>query len=565
MAEPERSQSDFPISSTSPAAASGQSALHAHVSRSSHLPTGVPGRLWSPFLAALGAVFGFLIGSGIFGEIFGGEERNLLELSLIAVLTGAAAYWFFDPIMELARSRGEHPHELPKDRRLVTSLVVVATVLIIAILHHSLAEAIKGEGPAAVIVTFLVYGGTAFLTTLLWIRGVQRFPRRAATWGSYVGGLAGAVIGPLICLALLERHVIPGPSAGETAGLHYAGIMARGIGVGAFLFLLPGLLGGLAIEKGWGSNRKSPTRGIFFTLAVLSVGLILLTLFVTRAFPAWGNLPWLFALQLIFLNVGWGLGPFLHHESCDHLFGGALAAGAVETVLPDMRGGTVVVPIDRGRPFPMPGPGESGVAGHPVSPQVLLLKPTGSRLWALVVLVLALAVGGWAYTTGILRTDPEIVGEIEARFQLDSGLHGKFLRAQSTDHNVTLSGSVDNGLEHTAALQQASSVRGVRQLIDQVQVAPPAPAKTVQQQVPVVAPPPVVIRPSINISRPTAVQKMRVNNVQTAPNAQRTQKPGTPPQPSQATPAKKQGFFSHIFGRNKNKNQNNQNSNTQTH
>lgn len=32
---------------------------------------------------------------------------------------------------------------------------------------------------------------------------------------------------------------------------------------------------------------------------------------------------------------------------------------------------------------------------------------------------------GWAYVSGMVRTDPEIVSEIEGRFQMDSGLHGK--------------------------------------------------------------------------------------------------------------------------------------------
>ena len=104
-----------------------------------------------------------------------------------------------------------------------------------------------------------------------------------------------------------------------------------------------------------------------------------------------------------------------------------------------------------------------------------MLQPTGSRGWSLVILLLALAAGGVAYATGMARTDPEIVSEIEGKFQLDSGLHGKTITVQSADRVVTLAGTVDNGIQHTAAVQEASGVRGVKQLIDQVQVQPPAP------------------------------------------------------------------------------------------
>jgi len=190
--------------------------------------------------------------------------------------------------------------------------------------------------------------------------------------------------------------------------------------------------------------------------------------------PDYGRVTWLLSLQMMSLSFGWGLGLFLQRESCDRHFGGWAPETGTPAEHPPASGG-VVVPIDSHRAPQSDASTAEQTPSQPVSPQVLLLRPTGSRLWALVVLVVALGIGAWAYTTGMIRTDPEIVAEIEGKFEQDSGLHGKALTAQSLQHVVTIAGTVDTDIQHTAATQQASSVRGVRQLIDQVQLTPPPP------------------------------------------------------------------------------------------
>src|SRR5579863_262064 len=92
--------------------------------------SGTSWKLKVPLLATLGATFGFLIGSGLYGEIHPkpGEEQNLREFLTIAVIIGTAAYCFFDPIMELVHSwLGAPIPEFPKERRVVASLAVVVT------------------------------------------------------------------------------------------------------------------------------------------------------------------------------------------------------------------------------------------------------------------------------------------------------------------------------------------------------------------------------------------------------------------------------------------------------
>jgi hypothetical protein len=268
---------------------------------------------------------------------------------------------------------------------------------------------------------------------------------------------------------------------------HYAGFFLGGVGIWSILWLIPGLVGGLAIQKKW--DKHSPTRGVLAAMAALSVVMAVAALVVSRSFPQYGNQAWLLALQFIPLNIGWGLGPFLQRETCDPAFRGfAPGMAALQSPHGQILPAGTVIPIDSLRGATVPSQTESGPTDYKqIPPHILLLQPTGSRGWSLVILLLALAAGGWAYVTGMVRTDPEIVSEIESKIQLDSGLHGKAITVQSADRIVTLAGTVDNGIQHTAAVQQASGVRGVKQLIDQVQVLPPPPPP-VAKTAPAIAP-----------------------------------------------------------------------------
>jgi hypothetical protein len=507
-----------------------------------------------PLLATLGAVLGYFIGTGLYGEIQ--HPGNLL---FIALVTGTATYWFFDPLMEMLYGwMGVPPRKIPENRRVFTTLAIVVAVLLIAGLHHSLGKALEdpGEGISGFFYMLVVGFLTVGLTTLHWIKGAGALPPRVAAHGAKTGGLAGAGFGVLGLIGLALQHKLSVPANSTQAG-YYAALGLFGVGIPSIMWLIPGLVGGLAIEKNW--DRKSPTRGVLAALAALSAVLAIAALSISHWAPQYSTTAWLLALQFIPLNIGWGLGPFLQRESCDPAFRGYASVMPALDKIPQgqvLPAGTVI-PIDslRGTTVPsqtVPSPTEPGPDYKQIPPHILLLQPTGSRGWSLVILLLALAAGGFAYASGMARTDPEIVSEIEGKFQQDSGLHGKPLTVQSADRVVTLAGTVDNGIQHTAAVQQASSVRGVKQLIDQVQVLPPPPPAP--KAVPAKAPPApqktTTINASFNFFKGANHGGLSVSNQRSS-----TMKTGTPKMaasktaglktgsPKAASPQKSGGFF----------------------
>jgi len=92
-------------------------------------------------------------------------------------------------------------------------------------------------------------------------------------------------------------------------------------------------------------------------------------------------------------------------------------------------------------------------------------------LSAVVVLViLAVAVG-----CSKAPTDAQIASDIQNKLNTDSGLQGKQLIVQVDKGSVTLSGEVDNNAQRDAAARYASSEPGVKQIVNNLQVAPAAP------------------------------------------------------------------------------------------
>jgi len=460
-----------------------------------------------PLYAGLGATFGFITGTGLYGEI----RDEIGEFVLITLIVGAAAYLFFDPIMELLLHwLGSTPEEEeePKDRKAFATLAIVGVTILLSALHHSLGKELEHEGGwYNAVYALLFFGGAAAVISHFWTRGAARTPSRARSFGAIAGAIAGFAIGCAGLYFMISSNRAPARLPGQSDGLYYGALALGAIGSQTLLWLIPGFLVGLAIDKKW---KSPPTRAILLTLAAVSVGVLLLFGVASHSFPT----LWLLTIQFVFLNLGWGIGPFLQHRVCDPHLDPSCAhalkpAHKESSLVLDHKGGQVV-------PFPYPPQGDPAHHGQyddpqrldprPFQPAVVLLRPQGSRLWALVVLVAALGAGIWAYVTGVLRTDPEIIAEIESRFQQDSGLHQKLLTAASNDHVVTLIGSVDNGIQHTAAVQEASSVRGVKQLVDELQVVPPASAPVKTNTVtntntvlvpvgpgPVMAPPPAVV------------------------------------------------------------------------
>lgn len=78
--------------------------------------------------------------------------------------------------------------------------------------------------------------------------------------------------------------------------------------------------------------------------------------------------------------------------------------------------------------------------------------------------------------------DTQIATDIQSKINADSGLQGKQLAVQAANGSVTLSGAVDNDAQRDAAARYASSEPGVKQVVNNLQIAPstPAPAETAQ-------------------------------------------------------------------------------------
>jgi hypothetical protein len=93
------------------------------------------------------------------------------------------------------------------------------------------------------------------------------------------------------------------------------------------------------------------------------------------------------------------------------------------------------------------------------------------------VLILALAAG--VGCSGA-PNDAQMASAIQAKLNADSGLQGKQLGVQAANGTVTLSGTVDNDAQREAAARYAASEAGVKQVVNNLQVAPPAPIQTAQ-------------------------------------------------------------------------------------
>jgi len=135
--------------------------------------------------------------------------------------------------------------------------------------------------------------------------------------------------------------------------------------------------------------------------------------------------------------------------------------------------------------------------------------------------------------------DAELTSDIQSRIASDSGLAGKQLGVKSESGTVTLTGTVDNDTQREAAARYASSEPGVKQVINNLQVAAPPPAEAAQA-----TPPPVEEKPSPAPAPKPRHREPRVRNLpsnndtssapvaaMTPPPAPVASVPSTPPPP----------------------------------
>src|SRR5690349_6528852 len=80
--------------------------------------------------------------------------------------------------------------------------------------------------------------------------------------------------------------------------------------------------------------------------------------------------------------------------------------------------------------------------------------------------------------------DAQVTSDIQSKLASDSGLQNKQLTVQSDKGTVTLSGTVDNDAQREAAAKYAASEAGVKQVINNLQVAPTSAAAVPQDAAP---------------------------------------------------------------------------------
>lgn len=80
--------------------------------------------------------------------------------------------------------------------------------------------------------------------------------------------------------------------------------------------------------------------------------------------------------------------------------------------------------------------------------------------------------------------DAQLASDIQTKLATDSGLAGKQLGVKAESGTVTLTGTVDNDGQREAAARYASVEPGVKQVINNLQVATPPPVDTAQSALP---------------------------------------------------------------------------------
>ena len=164
------------------------------------------------------------------------------------------------------------------------------------------------------------------------------------------------------------------------------------------------------------------------------------------------------------------------------------------------------------------------------------MKPRmGIYVWT-VLLVGVLAFGA---SCSKVAGDSEVTSEVQSRLNADSGLQGKQLSVQTSGGVVTLSGTVDNDAERTAASRYASSVPGVKQVVNNLQVGPAtAMADRADQmdQTPPSEPERAPSKPRPSVARQRPVPRSRAM-ADAAPESAMAPMQNSNPEPAQPAPA----------------------------
>jgi hypothetical protein len=168
------------------------------------------------------------------------------------------------------------------------------------------------------------------------------------------------------------------------------------------------------------------------------------------------------------------------------------------------------------------------------------MKARVSLYVSALVLLLTLAV---AVGCSKAPNDAQLASDIQTKLSADSGLQGKQLSVQAANGTVTLAGTVDNENQRQAAARYAASAEGVKQVVNNLQVAPPvaasepAPAEEVRPRAAHVAP---AARPrararALPSSSDVSTYSSPATTAAVAPVSATTATPYTPPPPQKVT------------------------------
>jgi hypothetical protein len=91
-------------------------------------------------------------------------------------------------------------------------------------------------------------------------------------------------------------------------------------------------------------------------------------------------------------------------------------------------------------------------------------------IYGLVVVLMAmLAIGAGCAKT---PDDSQLTSQIQEKLSSDSGLQGKTITVQTAGGVATLSGAVENDAQRTAAARYAASIPGIKEVVNNLEVAP---------------------------------------------------------------------------------------------
>ena len=134
-------------------------------------------------------------------------------------------------------------------------------------------------------------------------------------------------------------------------------------------------------------------------------------------------------------------------------------------------------------------------------------------LQVMFIMVLALVLSGiTGCTRSSERSDAQVAGDVQAKISADSMLAGKQISINANKGVVTLSGSVNSDAERTVATNDAAQVEGVKQVLNNIEIAQAAPMPETPQIAENQAPAPAPERPRSTSTRRPAKRSPSPDN-----------------------------------------------------